>query len=67
MRWYKSDVEIGAYRRVRRFMWLPTCLGGEVRWLEFADVVQQKCNFAQVVESDIVIPIPGWKNVRWGE
>lgn len=44
MRWKKRrklNPDIGEKRVVKRFLWWPTCLNDEWRWLERAEIIQQ--------------------------
>ncbi len=41
MRWQKWHAPIGQYRRRHRFLFLPRTVGEEVRWLEWATILQQ--------------------------
>ena len=66
MRWKSpASICIGQQRTVHRFLWIPTSLDFEIRWLEFADIVQQRVEWADIIEPGITIPKPGWKNIHW--
>lgn len=43
MRWrkcYKRLPRDGEERTIRKFLWLPKCIGNEYRWLESVEVQQ---------------------------
>jgi hypothetical protein len=66
MRWNKpSNIMIGQTRKVRKFLWIPVWLEDQVRWLEFAEIVQQRVEWAHVTDDGIVVPEPGWKDIHW--
>jgi len=66
MRWpAPTSIQIGLQRTVRRFLWIPTDLDMQMRWLEFADIVQQRVEYAHILDSGVVVPEPGWRNIHW--
>ena len=53
MRWeLKIDPLNGEERIVEKFLWIPTRIGRDVRWLEFT-IIKQKYNRIE------------WNNVKW--
>ena len=63
MRWQARPELVGdEIRVVRRFLFIPMCLGGEWRWLEHAGIKQMYDvpDYADMGEG-------GWKNMEWVE
>lgn len=63
----KGRPEIGETRRVRRFLWLPVFLRGEMRWLERAVIVQVwRETWGGGGEFGPPCKVVGWCNQGWG-
>lgn len=60
MKW-KTEIELkpflGEKRIIKKFLWLPVCIGDEVRWLEKAEILQ-KYNYTEKPEGSFI-------NVKW--
>ncbi len=61
-----GGAEIGDTRRIIKFIWLPTLLGGEWRWIGWEVVIQEHAQWETVSPS---FPFPvaarGWRDVAW--
>jgi len=66
MRWREEKLVLGAQRTVRKFLWLPVCIGGESRWLERATILQE---VMKVREQAFRLPfsydVLKWQNASW--
>jgi hypothetical protein len=65
MRWQikkPKEPEWGKTRIVQRFLFLPTTIEDETRWLEFSYITQELTLYADDWNHRYV-----WKNIRWGE
>lgn len=57
---HKPRIKIGTIRIIRKFLFLPICIGWEERWLEFACIQQVREEGSSYAE------IPDrWVNVCW--
>ncbi len=66
MRWKRpSIIMIRETRVVRKFLWIPLHLDDEVRWFEFANILQQRREYAKVLDCGTVVPEPYWENTHW--
>lgn len=69
IRWqYKKPYQpiAGDFRIVRKFHFLPTRIGGEVRWLGLSRVKQEAYEgIAFVPDSRITYKVIRWANVAW--
>ena len=65
MRWKVDKInkkDTGEFRIIRKFLWLPTEISDEIRWLERATIKQQKfTTFDLLNNREYTI----WKNYRW--
>ena len=41
----KPDPELNDERTIKKFLWMPTLLSDEVRWLEYAEIKQVYTNW----------------------
>jgi len=58
MRKYREIPQIGQQRTIRKFLFTATQIGTEVRWLEFAKIVQQYVPKAYTMSSE-------WENLKF--
>jgi len=65
MRWKrreKSNPDVNEKRAVTRFLWWPTCLNDEWRWLEYAKIIQQFQKYG-----GFLCLTWGWVDFEWTE
>lgn len=68
MRWRRKKKplpKVGDEREITRFLWLPTCINGECRWLERARTRQR---YRAIAWDDVggAETDYGWMNFDWG-
>ena len=67
MRWYHENPDVCDKRIVVRFLWMPTRIGDETRWMERAEIEQEFRRYFQLVPE---MPnggcfVVGWRDARW--
>lgn len=69
MKWTASQPKprpkVGDIRYVRRFLFLPTRIGDEVRWLGLEEIKQEAYRGACSMPEGPSRPCIKWRNVGW--
>ena len=60
----KCEPNVGDRKVVKKFLWLPKCLNGEMRWLELCEIVYEYTVTQYLVDGEI-IHYSRWLPIRW--
>ena len=62
----KDRPQVGQFRVVVRYLWLPKRLDGEWRWLGFECIAQQFQRYWSHPPEMPSMQVVGWRDVGWG-
>jgi hypothetical protein len=64
----KIEPNVGDRKVVKKFLWMPKCLNGEIRWLELCEIVYEYTKLTQcLLECGSVNHYKRWLPVGWAK
>lgn len=66
MKWFgRVKLRVGDTRIKRKFLWLPTCFGGQWRWLEFVKMRQIVRSLHSLAPDGPCVTFAAWCDNGW--
>jgi len=64
----KPPVQIGSTRVIRKFLFLPKYIDGEIRWFEYAEIKQRYMKLTRLIPGmKTKNTVVTWADIEWAD